>query len=122
MADFPTLSKDFDANSLMVETENPVSGSGDTDGGYEYTRPKFTRRPRRTFSFQYRDISDDDRADLQDFWDDHYGGSVAFNWLNPVDGVTYNVRFDKGMSLKFSREGYGEVHRFNTDTIIFKEV
>lgn len=122
MVDFPTLSKQIDANSLTIESENPVNSSEDTDGGYEYTRPKFTRRPRRTFTFVYRDITAVDRATLQTFWDDNFGGSVAFNWTNPVDSVVYNVRFTKDMKLKFARDGYGAVHKFNTDPISLKEV
>lgn len=122
MADFPTLSKHPDANSLTVEVENPVISTGDTDGGYEYTRPRFTRRPRRTFTFSYKNISAADRVTLQQFWDDNFGGSVAFNWTDPTTSTTYNVRFATDMKIKFTRDGVGTLSRWNTDPIILKEV
>lgn len=122
MTDFPTLSKHPDANTLTIEAENPAVSSGDTDGGYEYTRPKFTRRPRRTITFNYKNISPADKVSLQSFWDACFGGSVAFNWTDPTTATVYNVRFSKDMKLKFSRDGVGTTHRYNTDPITLKEV
>ena len=122
MADFPTLSKQFDANTLDIQSENPVGGSGDTGAGYEYTRPKWTRRPRRTFTFTFKSITAADRVALQNFWDTHFGGSVAFNWTDPTTSTVYNVRFSKEMQLKFSRDGAGNLNLYNTDPIIMKEV
>lgn len=122
MANFPILSKDFDATSFKESSENPSVAGGETEGGYDYTRARFTRRPRRSFSFKFVDISEAERLTLQTFWDDHYGGSNAFNWVHPVTGQTYNVRFDRQMTLDFSRTGFGTNHRYDTNEITLKEV
>lgn len=122
MADYPTLAIDFDASTFKEVSENPVIKGGDTEGGYTVTRPRFTRRPRRMFSFQHVDISEANRVTLQNFWDGHFGGSLAFNWTHPVTSVVYNVRFAPDMTLDFDRAGYGTNHRWNTNTIVLKEV
>tara|TARA_R100001086_G_scaffold249921_1_gene191836 strand:- start:1295 stop:1663 length:369 start_codon:yes stop_codon:yes gene_type:complete len=122
MADFPILSKDFDATSFSEKSENPVVTGGETEGGYQYTRPRFTRRPRKTFTFAYSDISEAERLILQNFWDARLGGSGAFNWVHPVTGVTHNVRFGDQMELTFTRIGFGTNHRWDSSEIILKEV
>jgi len=122
MANFPILSKDFDASSFKERSENPVVASGDTEGGYVYTRPRHTRRPRKSFEFKFVDISEAERTDLTDFWDDRRGGSGAFNWTHPITATVYNVRFDPEMVLEFERSGYANNHRWDSSTIILKEV
>lgn len=122
MADYPTLSRDFDSTSFQEESENTVIQPSNTEGGYTLTRPKHTRRPRRTFMFKHVDLTEAERVTLQNFWDTHKGGSLAFNWTHPVTLVVYNVRFDSQMRIRFSRTGYGTNHRYDTDTITLKEV
>jgi phage-related protein len=122
VANYPTLSKDFDATSFEESSENTVIQPANTEGGYTLTRPKFTRRPRRTFMFKHVDLTETERVSLQNFWDTHKGGSLAFNWTHPVTATVYNVRFDPQMVMKFSRTGYGTNHRYDTDTITLKEV
>lgn len=122
MPAYPTLSYDFDATSFKESSENPVIPPSSTEGGYTITRPRFTRRPRRTFMFRHLGISEADRLTLQNFWDDHYGGSLAFNWTHPVTSVVYNVRFDPQMTMDFDRIGFGTNHRYDTGTITLKEV
>lgn len=122
MADFPTLSIGFDASSFSQDRENPVVSGGEMEGGYVITRPRHTRRPRYTFRFKFTDISEADRIELDQFWDDHKGGSLAFNWTHPTTETVYNVRFDEKMKLKFNRTGYGTNHRWDTDEIVLVEV
>jgi phage-related protein len=122
MADFPIISKDFDASSYKESSENPAVASGDTEGGYVYTRPRHTRRPRKTFQFKFVDISETERETIQDFWDARRGGSGAFNWTHPITAVIYNVRFDPETELEFERSGYANNHRWDSSTIILKEV
>lgn len=121
MASYPTLSKDFDASSFEEESENPVVAS-EMEGGYTITRARFTRSPRRKFTFKHVDISDADKTTLQTFWDDHKGGASAFNWTHPISGAVINVRFSPDMKLSFKRTGYGENHRWDSDTIELREV
>lgn len=122
MADFPTLSKGFDATAFKMSYENPAVQEGETEGGYVITRARHTRRPRRYFTIRFLDITEADRLLLEDFWDDHRGGSVGFNWTNPITAAVFNVRFDSGASLEFSRTGYGTNHRYDTSEITLKEI
>ena len=121
MADYPILSKDIDASSFEEESENPVV-STEAEGGYTITRPKFTRAPRRTFTFKHVDISNADKESLRQFWDDRKGGSGAFNWTHPISGLAINVRFSPEMKLKFERSGYGTNHRWDSSDIELREV
>lgn len=124
MADveFPTLSIGPDGESYKVSVPNPAKEPQDTDGGYTLTRPKYTRRPARSFKFMFKDLSQDDRDALENFWDRVKGSSVAFNWREPTNGKLYNVRFGKGQTLEFSRVGIGFNHRYETNEITLTEV
>ena len=121
LTDYPTFSKDFDASSFNEESENPVIAS-DTEGGYVISRPRFTRTPRRTFSFKHVDLSEAERGILQDFWNGRRGGAGIFRWTHPVTGASINVRFSPEMKLNFNRTGYGMNHRWDTNEIVLVEV
>lgn len=122
MASYPILSKDPDGTSFKESQENPVVVGGDMEGGYIYTRARHTRVPRKTFEFKHVDISEIERQSLVTFWDTHRGGSLAFTWTHPITSTVHNVRFDPQMELEFTRSGYGTNHRWDSGTIIFKEV
>lgn len=124
MADleFPTLSIGPDGESYKVSIPNAAKEPNDTDGGYMFTRPKFTRRAARTFSFSFKDLSQADVDTLEAFWFQTKGSAVAFNWRHPIKGTLHNVRFGKGMTLEFSRVGIGFNHRYDTNEIQLTEV
>lgn len=119
---FPTLSIQPDASTFKVSIPNPAKEPESTDGGYMFTRPKFTRRPAKTFSFKFVDIGQQDRNALTNFWETTKGSSVAFNWRDPTSGTLHNVRFGKGMTLEFVRTGVGTNHRYDTNEITLTEV
>lgn len=119
---YPTLSALPDGATWQVSQENPAIEGNDTDGGYWVTRRRYTRTPPKSFSFSYADISHADMITLQNFWNQVGGSSSGFNWVNPVDNVTYNVRFGKGMKLDFQRIGFGANHRFSSSTITLTEI
>ena len=100
---YPTLSVKADGESLEISHENPAFEGEKTDGGYWITRKKYTRTPPRTFTFDYQYVTNADRALLVAFWNQVGGSSAAFNWVNPQDGLTYNVRFSQGYQLSFKR-------------------
>lgn len=123
MTDFPANIRTLDAATFAQTSEDPAIQGGKMEGGYVLSRPRFTRRPRRTFAFEYVDMTDADMAALQGFWDQVRGSSNAFNWTHPATGQVINVRFDSAMGkIKFSREGYGPINRWKSDTIILTEV
>lgn len=122
MANYPTLSIGYDASSFAHASENPAHGS-DTEGGYQVTRPRFTRTPRKTFRFTHVDITEADRVTLETFWNVRKGSSESFTWTHPVTGASYTVRFALDMkTLEFTRTGYGTNHRWDSSEIILTEV
>jgi len=122
MANFPTLSKDFDATDFIEEIENPNYDAPEMEGGYVYSRPRFTRKPRRKFTIKFIDISQTDKEALETFWNNQKGGSLAFNFTHPVTGETINCRFASKATIEFKRTGYGTNHRYDTGNIELNEV
>lgn len=98
---FPTLSQGQDSSLFSVETDDPAI-KADIEGGYEYTRPRFTRRPRRTFKTGFSDLTEADRTLLDEFYDDVMGGSDSFYWTNPVTSVVTLVRFKDPPTWKYT--------------------
>lgn len=121
MANFPTVNY-LDAASFAETIENPSMTPAKMEGGYVITRPRFTRRPRRTFSFVFIMMDDDNKATLENFWNTMLGGSNSFHWVHPVSGENLTVRFSDQMTMKFNRTGFGSVNIWQTDPVILVEV
>lgn len=122
--DYPTLSMLPDGDSLQTEWDNPAidPSNSDTDGGYQITRPLYTRDPPRTWTFKYSDLGQADHDALETFWNTVKGSSVAFNWRHPVSAELVNVRFSKDFKLQLLRVGIGTNHRYQSNTISITEV
>lgn len=116
---FPTLSRGEDARFFGMSQEDPAMRTK-VEGGYVFTRPRFTRRPRRSFTTGFTNISDADRALLENFWNDTKGGSSAFAWTHPFTNEVIQVRFKKGFD--FSYVGIGHSHRWDVTGIELEEV
>lgn len=94
-----------------------------TEGGYAITRPRTTRRPRRSFSLGFTDISNQDKEDIQALYDESRGGSdIITGWTHPVTGVEIQVRFKVGSIPSFKYHGFGNNHRWDVSGIILEEV
>jgi hypothetical protein len=93
-----------DAKKFGLEYEDPAI-KADTEGGYVYSRARFTRAPRRTWSSGYTYIADVSRLQLEAFWTTVMGGSVIFQWRNPADGSDYLVRFAEPIKLSYVGAG-----------------
>ncbi|CCG43297.1 hypothetical protein [Magnetospirillum molischianum] len=96
---FPAISG-RDQKYYNEKLDNPAAGSK-SEGGYEFTRPKFTRRPRRTFADGYTAISQAEKTSLEQFWNDVRGSSDIFLWTSPITGESVQVRFVLGKTLDF---------------------
>ena len=87
---FPTLSKNI---SYPIEEElEDTTISSPTDAGYVITRQRYSRQ-RKTWTIRYKNLSADDKKDIEDFISTIDGGASAFYWTCPLDNVTYTVRF-----------------------------
>lgn len=73
----------------------------DTDGGYEITRARFTRAPRRTWTTGFASLTETEKGTLATFWNTVKGGSAYFDWTNPNTLAVHVVRFTKSLSWKY---------------------
>lgn len=118
MSAFPNLGDTrIDSSQYEVEIED-VSMSSKSEGGYEFTRKRHTRRPRRTWKVGYQVLKSAEKQAIQDHWDAMGGGSLIFSWLNHQDGQTYQVRFKPGSSLTFKYVGKGDNQLWNCSFVV----
>lgn len=101
---FPLATARIDDSKYQEKRADPAMRAK-TDGGYVVTRPRFTRRPRRTWTIGFTNIGDADKKALGDFWDSVRGGSEAFNWTLPITGEAVVVRFAEGNEFVFTFNG-----------------
>jgi len=67
--------------------------TSDKEGGYRETRARFTRNPPDKYKVVYPALSTADKITLRNYERQMLGGATAFNWTNPDDAITYEVRF-----------------------------
>jgi len=98
MPAFPTLSKN--PEYPLSEDREDSTVRSDFEGGYEITRPRWTRT-RKLFSVRYKTLPDADKTLLDTFMDTVSGGADAFTWTHPKTSVTYTVRFAKPIKFEY---------------------
>lgn len=75
------------------------------EGGYELTRPKFTRA-RRNWGVSYPAINSTDKAALVTFeTTTTKNGADSFTWTHPVSGTVYTVRFTTPLRFVYIAPG-----------------
>lgn len=107
---FPTLSRSQDSKNLSIELEDKALKT-EMEGGYVVTRAKHTRKPRRKFTSGFSQLTDADKATLENFWDAVGGGSVIFDWTEPSSNTVYKVRFAAPLAFKYT--GVGGTNRWD---------
>ena len=121
MTTWPILSKGEDAKYYGVEYED-VTIAAEMEGGYVVTRPRHTRKPRRTWTTGYSSISQSDLTIWETFFDSIRGGSLAFDWTNPVTSVVHSVRLKAGEMPRIEYRGAGTNYRYDITNIKLEEV
>ncbi|CDT52508.1 hypothetical protein VCR15J2_390002 [Vibrio coralliirubri] len=116
---YPKLSDKPDRSKYGINIEDPAL-KNDMEGGYVASRPRFYRKPRRTFSFGYTMLHDDDYKKLLSFWDEVKGGSEMFEYTDFDDGKVYMVRFKEQFAGKFVGKGIAKY--WDVTGIILEEV
>jgi len=91
---------------LKEEKEDNVVRSP-FEGGYEQTRPRFTRN-RKTFTLQYKLLQDSDKTTLENLYDATKGAD-RFTWYHPVTNHAHIVRFAKPLAFEYVLDGYWTV-------------
>ena len=111
MANFPTLTINPEV-PLNENQEDPTIRSK-FEGGYELTRPRFTRI-RKAWTIKYRLLPAADKVLLDTFFNATVlGGADAFNWTNPITSVVYVVRFTE--PPVFKNVMFGAVQYYDVD-------
>lgn len=121
MSDFPPvgmIAKE-DSKGMTIEQDDPAI-KVKQEGGFKGARARYTRRPRRSYSLSFTDVSEADRLLLESFWNAKKGGSVSFTWVDPTTEVELIVRFEDVMKFKYA--GFGGNHRWDVDNVVLKEV
>lgn len=101
---FPTLAMGQDSKYYAIGQED-VAMKTKMDGGYVVSRAKHTRIPRLTFKTGFTAIGEADRALLTAFYNTVRGGSVIFDWTDPVQNTVYQVRFGGEIEYKYTGVG-----------------
>ena len=92
MADYPTLTEKPDVEGFSEGVLSDPTLRSETESGTVVTRLRFTKA-KKTWTFRYYQLSDANKVTLKTFEDSTAKyGSVSFNWINPVNSVTYVVR------------------------------
>lgn len=119
--DFPTTTLDGleDSKHFTVAQADPAK-SADVEGGYRITRPWYTRLPRKTWTTGFTDLTDTEKDSFTDFWDEQFGGSDSFIYLNPADAVNYTVRFKGLPKIKYT--GMAALRLWEISGIILEQV
>lgn len=118
LPNFPTLTHKPDSNKYRMVKEDPTIRN-EMEGGYVTSRPRFTRKPRRTFTIGYTDLPLTEYTKLDNFWDTVKGGSRKFRWLNQLTGETITVRFEEYWESKLVK--HGVYTAYNVDNIVLVE-
>jgi len=118
MADFPTFGGKEDAAKFGFDSED-VGMRSEMDGGYVLTRPRHTRKPRRTFKTGFTGISQANFNTFLTFWEEH-GTYKAFNYTVPISGEIVNVRLQKKPTWAY--KGIGQTFLWDIDEIYLEEV
>lgn len=117
MANFPLASKQ-DAAKFGFEQED-VGIRSEMEGGYVLTRPRHTRKPRRTWTTGFSAISNADKLTFEQFINDH-GTYLAFNYTVPIGGEIVNCRLKSVPKYKYL--GWGDNPHWDIDDIVIEEV
>lgn len=105
---FPKMDKEQDSKYYGVELEDPAMKSK-MEGGYVVSRARHTRKPRKTFTTGYTGILEPDRERLETFYNLVRGGSVIFDWTDPVQQITYKVRFAEKIKFRYTGMGVSKL-------------
>jgi len=103
MGDIPTITIGESPSKFRRTMDDNVIKS-DSDGGYEFRRRRFTRKPSYIFQTGFIGISQAEKDTLEAFWEDKLT-DTAFTYDDYINGSSYNVTFDKPMDFKYTGVG-----------------
>lgn len=87
------------------ETPEDPTIRAEMEGGYEVTRARHTRVPRRTWTSGLTYMTEVEKAAYVTFVDSVRVGSASFDWANPNTLAVHIVRFTKSPTYKYVGKG-----------------
>lgn len=120
MADFPTLSKNPDAEAFTETAAIDPTIRDEFENGSVNTRSKFTTVPRQ-WGVPYRFLPDADKQTMVIFQRTVSYGAGPFNWTNPVDSNGYVVKFGGPIEFKIEPEN-GSLWQMSFSLIEISEI
>jgi hypothetical protein len=118
MSNFPTFNGREDTAKFGFDVED-VGIRSTMEGGYVLTRPRHTRKPRRTWMTGFTDLSNDEMNTFLAFWDD-VGTFKGFTYYVIPNNELVNVRFASKPS--FAYKGQGGNYRWDINDIKLEEI
>ena len=106
MANYPTLT--IAPNYPLSEDREDATYRSGMEGGYEYTRPKYTRG-RKKFGITYTNMQNTDKDTLEAFVDTVKGGADSFIWTHPKTSTNYTAQFDKPPKFEYVEYNFWNV-------------
>lgn len=103
----------LDPAGMSFKIENPVMRHK-VDGGYAFTRPRYTKPASATVNCRYVRLTQADVATISSFWNQTAGGSRAFMFKEPSSGGLIKVRF-ANEALEFRYTGHGAERSWDVD-------
>lgn len=92
MAVFPTLSINPAVEPWEEDVASDPTIRNQVEGGYVLTRSRFTRIPDK-WNIGYITLPEADKNTLRTFEKSVKVGSEKFTWTNPMNNLSYEVRF-----------------------------
>ena len=112
-----------DSKKFKETVKEDPSLQFDSEGGWNVTRPKYTRRTPRVFTLGFTDMSDAEKQAVAQLYEDSRGSSnIIAGWHHPTSGVETPVRFKAGTVPNYTYKGFGGNHRWDISDVILEEV
>lgn len=121
MANSTVLDSGGDSQKFTETFKGDPAMSAESDGGYAFSRPRFTKRAARIWTLGFTFVTTGTKDHILNFWGLRRGGSEIFQWTHPVSGLTHNVRFKKDTMPGAKYVGRGGYHRWDVDNVVLEE-
>lgn len=118
MAAFPTFGNREDSSKFGFDTED-VGLRGEMEGGYVLSRPRHTRRPRRTWTTGFTALTQPQFDSFLDFWNEH-GTFKGFTYVVRTSNEVVNVRFSAKPVWKYT--GVGATFMWDISELKLEEI
>lgn len=124
MADFPPagLQNKEDASQFELTFEK-LTEEFKTDGGYKYTRSKYTRKPHKRLKIGFTAVPEADKILIEDFYNAHFGGHSVFSYRSYEPGrPLYLVRFSGPIGFRYSGIGVSPIWDIACELDVIEEI